>query len=75
MPWIIHVSVKMLSCLRGATSNFEVTLGDTVKAKAAIEVTMQTDNTLIDIDAEEHLDRVTAEQLAKIVEFLLNLED
>jgi hypothetical protein len=65
----------MLSCLRGATSNFEVNHGDTVKAKAAIEVTMQTDNTLIDIDAEEHLDRVTAEQLAKIVEFLLNLED
>jgi hypothetical protein len=29
----------------------------------------------MDIDAEEHLDRVTAEQLAKIVEFLLNLED
>jgi hypothetical protein len=36
---------------------------------------MQTNNTLFDIDAEEHLDRVTAEQLAKIVEFLLNLED
>jgi hypothetical protein len=36
---------------------------------------MQTDNTLMDIDAEEHLDRATAEQLAKIVEFLLNLED
>ena len=71
----MHVSVKMLGCLACATSNFEVTLGDTVKAKAAIEVTMQTDNTLIDIDAEEHLDRVTAEQLAKIVEFLLNLED
>jgi hypothetical protein len=75
VPWILHVSVKMLSCLKGTTSNFEVTPGDTVIAKAAIEVTMQTDNTLIDIDAEDHLDRVTAEQLAKIVEFLLNLED
>ncbi len=36
---------------------------------------MQADNTLIDIEEEQHLDRVTAEQLAKIVEFLLNLED
>jgi hypothetical protein len=65
----------MFGCVWGATSNFEVTFGDTVKAEAAIEGTMQTDNTLMDIDAEEHLDRVTAEQLAKIVEFLLNLED
>lgn len=65
----------MIGCLKCATSNFEVTFGDTVKAEAAIEVTMQTDNTLVDIDAEEHLDRATAEQLAKIVEFLLNLED
>lgn len=75
MPWFLHVSVKMLGCLGSATSNFEVTIGDTVKAEAAIEVTMQTNNTLMDIDAEDHLDRVTAEQLAKIVEFLLNLED
>jgi hypothetical protein len=36
---------------------------------------MQTDNTLIDIEEEQILDRVTAEQLAKIVEFLLNIED
>jgi hypothetical protein len=36
---------------------------------------MQTDNTLINIEEEQCLDRVTAEQLAKIVEFLLNLED
>lgn len=75
MQLFLHVSVKMIDYFWGATSNFEVTLGDTVKAEAAIEVTMQTDNTLMDIDAEEHLDRVTAEQLAKIVEFLLNLED
>jgi hypothetical protein len=36
---------------------------------------MQAENMLIDIEEEQHLDRVTAEQLAKIVEFLLNLED
>jgi hypothetical protein len=36
---------------------------------------MQADNALMDIEEEQHLDRVTAEQLAKIVEFLLNLED
>jgi hypothetical protein len=36
---------------------------------------MQTDKTLTNIEEEEHLDRITAEQLAKIVEFLLNLED
>lgn len=36
---------------------------------------MQIDNTIINIDQEDHLDCITAEQLAKIVEFLLNLED
>ncbi len=36
---------------------------------------MQTDNALINIDKEQNLDRATAEQLAKIIEFLLNIED
>jgi hypothetical protein len=36
---------------------------------------MKTDSALVNIDEEENLDQVTAEQLAKIVEFLLNLED
>jgi hypothetical protein len=36
---------------------------------------MQTDNTLTTIDEEQILDTVTAKQLARIVEFLLNLED
>jgi len=36
---------------------------------------MQTDNALITIDKEQNLDRATAEQLAKIIEFLLNIEE
>jgi hypothetical protein len=36
---------------------------------------METDNTPDNIEEEQVLDHVTAEQLAKIVEFLLNLED
>jgi len=36
---------------------------------------MEIDSTIINIDEEQALDRITAEQLAKIVEFLLNLED
>jgi hypothetical protein len=36
---------------------------------------MQTDKTIINIDEEQSLDLPTARQLARIVEFLLNLED
>jgi hypothetical protein len=36
---------------------------------------METDKTLINIEEEQNLDRITAEQLAKIIEFLLNIED
>jgi hypothetical protein len=36
---------------------------------------MVNDIPLINIDEEEDLDQVTAERLAKIIEFLLNIED
>jgi hypothetical protein len=36
---------------------------------------METDNPLLNIDEEQSLDRVTAEQLGKIIEFLLNIEE
>ncbi len=36
---------------------------------------METDNALINIDEEQSLDLATAKQLARIVEFLLNIED
>ncbi len=36
---------------------------------------METNNTLVDIEAEQSLDIATAKQLARIVEFLLNIED
>jgi hypothetical protein len=36
---------------------------------------MQTDNELTKIDEEQVLDVATAKQLARVVEFLLNLED
>jgi hypothetical protein len=36
---------------------------------------MQIDKSLVNIDEEQILDVATAKQLARIVEFLLNLED
>jgi hypothetical protein len=36
---------------------------------------METNNTLVDIEEEQSLDIATAKQLARIVEFLLNIED
>jgi hypothetical protein len=36
---------------------------------------MESDNTITKIDEEQQLDRATSEQLAKIVQFLLNIED
>jgi len=50
-------------------------VADIVITKIASPVVMQTDNALINIDKEQNLDRATAEQLAKIIEFLLNIED
>jgi hypothetical protein len=58
-----------------AASNFEVQARDIVITKAANRVTMETNNTLINIDEEQRLDLPTAKQLARIVEFLLNIED
>ena len=36
VPWNIHETVKMHAQQKSATSNFEVRLGDTVIAKAAL---------------------------------------
>ena len=36
---------------------------------------MESNNLLVNLEEDQCLDRATAEQLAKIVEFLLNLED
>jgi len=38
-------------------------------------MTMQTDKSLVNLEDEQILDVATAKQLARIVEFLLNLED
>jgi hypothetical protein len=57
------------------TSNFEVRVRDTVIAKAANKKAMQTEHTIINIDEDQNIDSPTAKQLARIVEFLLNLED
>ena len=58
-----------------ATSNFEVNARDIVITKASDRKTMQTDKSLVNIDEEQILDVTTAKQLARIVEFLLNIED
>ena len=70
-----HETVKTHTSIKGATSNFEGTAADTVNTKAAISVAMESENTLTNIDEEQNLDRATAAQLAKIVQFLLNIED
>ena len=57
------------------TSNFEVHVRDTVIAKAVNRKAMQTENAIINIDEDQNVDIVTAKQLARIVEFLLNLDD
>ena len=36
---------------------------------------MQPDNTLINIDEEQSLDNATSKQLARIIEFLPNIEE
>jgi hypothetical protein len=36
---------------------------------------MKSNNVLADIEEEQCLDKTTAEQLAKIINFLLNIED
>ncbi len=48
---------------------------DIVIAKATNRTAMQTDHLIINIDEEQSIDLPTAKQLARIVEFLLNLED
>jgi hypothetical protein len=52
-----------------------VHIRDTVIAKAAIRKAMQTENAIINIDEDQDVDIPTAKQLARIVEFLLNLDD
>jgi hypothetical protein len=58
-----------------ATSNFEVHANKIVITKAANSSFMVTHIPLINIDEEESLDRTTAERLAKIIQFLMNIED
>lgn len=65
----------MLTIRAVATSKFEVLEVDSVIAKAVVAITMQTKNVIINIDEEQSLDRATAEQLGKIIEFLLNIEE
>ena len=66
---------KNVKLLFTATSNFEVNAGDIVITKAVDRETMQIDKSLLNIDEEQILDVATAKQLARIVEFLLNIED
>jgi len=66
---------KNFKLLFPATSNFEVNARDIVITKAVDRMTMQADKSLVNIEDEQILDVATAKQLARIVEFLLNLED
>ena len=71
----LHGNVKMPNLKLPATSNFEVQARDIVITKAANRVSMETNNALTNIEEEQSIDAATAQQLARIVEFLLNIED
>ena len=58
-----------------STSNFEVSLNIIVITKATNTLTMQAKNVPSSIDEEQILDVETAKQLARVVQFLLNIED
>jgi hypothetical protein len=75
LPLNSHETVKMLTLQTKTTSNFEVPVADSVNTKATIALSMKTESAIENIDEEENLDHATATKLAKIVEFLLNLED
>jgi hypothetical protein len=48
---------------------------DIVITKAINRVAMETNNALINIEEDQSIDLATVKQLARIVEFLLNIED
>lgn len=75
MPMVLHETVKTSTLQTSDTSNFEVKKADSVITTAAIPVAMQSEKTIVNIDEEQNLDRATAEQLAKIIQFLRNIED
>ena len=75
MPMVLHETVKTSTLQASDTSNFEVKKADSVITTAAIPVAMQSEKTIVNIDEEQNLDRATAEQLAKIIQFLRNIED
>jgi len=65
----------MLSHTFPATSKFEVTANIIVITKVANRLHMVTAIPLKNIEEEQKVDRATAEQIAKIMRFLRNIED
>jgi hypothetical protein len=65
----------MLSHTFPATSKFEVTANIIVITKAADRLHMVSAIPLKNIEEEQKVDRATAEQIAKIMQFLRNIED
>jgi len=63
------------SYLMGLYFELRSNAADSVNTKATIPVTMQTNNPLLNIDEEQALDNITAKQLGRIIEFLLNIEE
>ena len=71
----LHKNVKTFFKRFLATSNFEVPLTDIVITTVANRFAMETDKMLNNIEEKHNLDRTTAEQLARIMELLSNIED
>jgi hypothetical protein len=71
----LHKKVKMFFRLFLATSNFEVLLTDIVITTVANRFAMESDKMLKNIEEKHSLDRATAEQLARIMASLFNIED
>ena len=68
-------NVKMFPRSFCPTSNFEVGFNIIVIAKAGNRVVMATSIQLRNIEEEQHIDRATVEQIARIIRFLKNIED
>jgi len=71
----MHKNVKSFSRPSAISSKFEQSLGAIVIAEADNEIVMVTAIQLRNMEEEQKTDRSTAEQVAKIIHFLRNIED
>lgn len=71
----LNKNVKTFSPDFHITSNFEASSNAIVITKAVNRLRMVSAIPLKNIEEEQKVDRVTAEQISKIIRFLRNIED